>query len=503
MKHSDHEKARVQDMTTGNPIKLILAFSLPLLIGNIFQQVYSMVDTMVVGHTLGDQAIAAIGATTTLYQLIINFAWGLNNGYAIVVTHRFGAHDLRSMRQAIAGMMMLDAGMTAILSVLSLVFLQPLLTFMNTPAAIFQDAYQYIAIIYAGMAATIGYNMLAGILRAMGNSRSPLYFLIISSVLNIVLDILLVAVADMGVAGAAIATVFSQGFSFVCCVVFLWRSRHEMDFEVSLSDFLHPKMEYLSPLTKLGIPMAIKSASIHFSKLFVNSWINSYGVAVSAFAGVANKLASVSNLISNAMNTAGSTMVGQNIAAGEFDRVRSILFHLAKITLSVSTFISLVLVIFPEPVFRLFNDDAEGLAIAMKFVPIGVLLFYGSALRAIMNALINGSGNHRINFVTAILDGIVMRIGLSILFGLTLDIGHSHGVEDTDEPFFSRHDDRLIHMHGHDGAGKKNHLALGDGEIDLRERLAWAKRREARVVLETKTIAALRTSVARLPEFLP
>ena len=182
----------------------------------------------------------------------------------------------------------------------------------------------------------------------------------------------------------------------------------------------------LSDLIKLGFPMAIKNASVQVSKLFVNSWINSYGVAVSAFAGIANKIASVANLISNAMNTAGSTMVGQNIAAGEFGRVKKILKNLAGITLSVAAILSTLMCLFPEEIFALFTEegDADVLAIAAGYVPIAILLFLGAALRAMMNALINGSGNYKVNFVTAIMDGIVMRIGLALLFGLALDMKH-------------------------------------------------------------------------------
>ena len=182
----------------------------------------------------------------------------------------------------------------------------------------------------------------------------------------------------------------------------------------------------LGELVRLGTPMAIKSASIQTSKLFVNSWINSYGVAVSAFAGIAQKVANISNLISNAMNTAGATMVGQNIAAGEFERVKKILFVIAKITLTIAAGMSFILWLFPEQIFGLFTEpgDIEVLALAGGYVPIAALLFFGSALRAVMNALINGSGNHRINFVTAILDGIVLRIGLALLFGLVLNMKH-------------------------------------------------------------------------------
>ena len=194
---------KVLDMTRGKPVRMILAFAIPLLIGNVFQQVYSMADTMVAGYCLGDRAIAAIGAMSALYSLIISMSVGLNSGFAVVVTQSFGAHDEGKLRKAIGGMMVLDAAITVLLTGLSLVFLPALMRLMNTPESIFDQAYSYMAIICAGMTATISYNMFAGILRSFGNSRTPLYFLIFTSLLNIALDLLFVAGFGMGVGGAA------------------------------------------------------------------------------------------------------------------------------------------------------------------------------------------------------------------------------------------------------------------------------------------------------------
>ena len=183
----------------------------------------------------------------------------------------------------------------------------------------------------------------------------------------------------------------------------------------------------LCDFVKLGTPMAIKFASVQVSKLFVNSFINSYGVAVSAFAGIANKLAAIVNLFSNAMNTAGSTMVGQNIVAGRFDRVKQILRNLLLITMIITVICSVLICLFPEQIFGLFIEDGDRdvLALARGYVPIALLMFLASSLRATMNALINGSGNVKINFATAILDGIVLRIGLSLLFGVVLNMQHT------------------------------------------------------------------------------
>ena len=203
---------------------MILTFAIPLFIGNIFQQVYSMVDTMVAGYCLGDQAIAAIGSTSSLYGLVIDLAWGLNSGFALIVTQAFGAHERWKIRKAIGHMMVLDGIIAAALAIPALIFLPSLMRLMNTPESIFDQAYSYMVVIIAGLPATICYNMFAGILRAFGNSRTPLYFLIFSSVLNIALDLLFVAVFQMGVGGAALATVAAQVVSGVLAGIYVYHS---------------------------------------------------------------------------------------------------------------------------------------------------------------------------------------------------------------------------------------------------------------------------------------
>ena len=312
------------------------------------------------------------------------------------------------------------------LSSIGLVLQSGILTLMNTPEQSMEGATNYATVCMVGLVFIYGYNIVSAILRGMGDSKHPFIFISIAAVLNLVLDLIFVVGFDMGAGGAALATVISQGVSFISCALFLVKNRSAFELNIGLRDFFRWDGKMLGDLVKLGTPMAIKSASIQVSKLFVNSWINSYGVAVSAFAGIANKVSSVANLISMAMNMAGSTMVGQNIAAGEFGRVKKILAQLTAITLSVAGLMSLLICLFPTQIFSIFTDsgDADVLAIAEGYVPIAVLLIAGSALRAVMNALINGSGNYKINFVTAILDGVVMRIGLALLFGLALGMQH-------------------------------------------------------------------------------
>ena len=284
----------------------------------------------------------------------------------------------------------------------------------------------YSIICMVGLVFIYGYNVVSAILRGMGDSKHPFIFIGVAAMINIILDIVFVACLGMGAGGAALATVISQAVSFVSCTIFLCVKRTMFELNIGLSDFIRWNGEMLSSLLKLGVPMAIKTASIQVSKLFVNSYINSYGATVAAFAGIVNKIASVSNLISTALNTAGSTMVGQNLVAKKYDRVKKIMKDMAIITLTIATLLSTLLYCFPKQIIGLFAKAGEtgydGLI--NGFLPIAVLLFFGSAARAIMNSLLNGSGNYRVNFATAIFDGVIMRIGLAVLLGIVFDMKH-------------------------------------------------------------------------------
>ena len=412
----------ITDFTQGSVPKQLLRFATPLFLANLLQVVYNMADMVIVGQVMGSVGLSAVSIGGDVSSFLTFVAMGFSNAGQVIISQFIGAGQRKKVGAFVGTMFTFLVGFALVLGGVCLIFREQVLTLMNTPAAAWDQALAYSTVCIAGLVFIYGYNMVSAVLRGMGDSKHPFIFIALAAVMNIILDIVLVWGLKMGAMGAAIATVFSQAFSFVCCAVFLWRSRHEMDFEVSLSDFLHPQKEYLASLTKLGVPMAIKSAAIHFSKLFVNSWINSYGVAVSAMAGIVNKLGSICNLISNSVNAAGSSMVGQNVGAQKFERVPRIMVTCFVLTLCSSTLLTVVLYAFPTAVFGIFTDESAVMAIAMEFLPIAAVLFLGSACRSPMNALINGSGNHRVNFATAILDGLVMRIGLSVLFGLALNM---------------------------------------------------------------------------------
>ena len=347
---------RLRDMTTGDPLRLILAFAIPLFIGNIFQQFYSMVDTMVVGYHIGQQGIAAIGATSALYSLLINFAGGLNNGYAIIVTQRFGAGDTRQMRQAIAGMILLNLIIGLILTLAAALFLKPLLVFLNTPPEIFHMAEIYIRVICMGIAATIGYNMFASILRAFGNSRTPLIFLIISSLLNIGLDLLFVRVFHMGVEGAAAATVAAQAVSWVLCGLYTLRNYRQ--YMPRAEDFRIPGA-MLRNLLSTGISMALMSCLVDCGSVIFSRANNQLGQTYIAAHAAARKLLMMMIQPQATISAANATFVAQNWGAGKVRRIRTTLTKVLALEIAWSAAAMALIWLFGESLVRITTGSQD------------------------------------------------------------------------------------------------------------------------------------------------
>ena len=332
---SEKRNMRIMDMTKGNSVKQILIFAIPLFIGNIFQQVYSMVDTMVAGYNLGDSAIAAIGVTSSLYALLIDFASGFNSGCAIVVTQCFGAHDKKKLKVAIAGMIELDLFITIILTVVSLVFLRPLMQFMNTPDSIFEQAYYYIAIICAGMIATILYNMFAGILRAFGNSMTSLYFLILSSVLNMGMDILFIVVFHMGIVGAAFATIIAEGVSAVLSGLYVYRHYRAMLPEKE--DFIVTK-DSLTELFLNGMAMALMYCVVDIGSVIFQRANNHLGEKIISAHTAARRIIGIMMQPLATISTASSTFIGQNWGAKKRERIHTAMKQVTIMEIAWSLF---------------------------------------------------------------------------------------------------------------------------------------------------------------------
>ncbi|MBQ6899098.1 MAG: MATE family efflux transporter, partial [Clostridia bacterium] len=355
-KYQFNMKSNIKDFTEGKISKQLVIFAAPLFLSNLMQVVYNMVDMLVVGKALGKVGISAVSVGGDLCNLLTFIAIGFSNAGQVIVAKYIGAGQKEKIGRFMGTLSNFLVLSSVAVSVVSIIFQDGLLKLMNTPSEAYDSAAGYSFICMIGLVFIYGYNMVSAVLRGMGDSKHPFIFITLAACVNVVLDLIFVLGLGMGAPGAALATVISQAVSFIACSVFLFRRRREFELKADIRDFLVPDKYMLSDLVKLGIPMAIKMASVQFSKLFVNSWINSYGVEVSAFSGIVNKISSISNLISAAMNTAGSTMVGQNIAAGKIERVKGILRSLSVITLSVSTFMSIVFFFFDKEIIGFFAD---------------------------------------------------------------------------------------------------------------------------------------------------
>ena len=421
-----NQRTQIKDFTQGSIPRQLVAFATPLFLSNLLQIVYNMVDMMVVGSVMGKAGTSAVSVGGDVSNLLTFVAMGFASAGQVIIARLIGAGERKKLARFVGTMVGFLTVAAVIMSVLGLILQDTMLTLMKTPDEAYGGAVAYSTVCMAGLIFMYGYNMTSAILRGMGDSTRPFIFISIAAVLNLILDLVFVAGLHMGAGGAALATIISQAVSVVISTAYLVRNRKRYELDMKLSDFVKWDGALLKDLIGLGVPMAIKTCSIQVSKLFVNAFVNGYGVAVSAFSGIANKIASVSNLISQSMNVAGSTLVGQNLAAGKFKRVKRVMLTITVITSAVSILLSVAICLFPEAIFSLFTaeGDTDVLALVDGYLPIAVLMFMGSAFRSMMNSLLNGSGNHRVNFATAILDGIIMRIGLAVLFGLVLDMKH-------------------------------------------------------------------------------
>ena len=415
-------KKYTTDFTQGRVAPALIRFATPLFLASLLQVVYNMVDMIVVGHVLGEVGLSAVSVGGDVSNLMTFVAMGFANAGQVIISQHLGAGKKDKIAGFIGTMSTILCISAIVFSIIGFVFRDGMLKIMNTPAEAYDEALAYSTVCILGMVFIYGYNAMSAILRGMGDSKHPFIFIAIASAINIILDVIFVVEMGTGAVGAAYATVISQGVSFVLCAAFLYRNRERYDLDISLSHFI-PTLEHIKSLMKLGIPMAIKNAAIQVSRLFVNSFVNSYGVTVSAFSGVANKINSISNLVSNSFNAAGSSMVGQNIGSKKYERVPSILATVGAVTCTIAAIFTSVTLIWPSFVFGIFTSDPQVIAVGYDYLPVAVLIFFGSALRAIANALINGTGNTWMNFATAILDGIVLRIGYSLIFGLAMGMG--------------------------------------------------------------------------------
>ena len=376
------------DMTQGSPLKIFIFFSIPLLIGNIFQQLYSMVDTIIVGRFVGVDALAAVGSTGSMFFLVNGMILGLTSGFGVLVSQKFGAKDEEGVKKAVASNITLTLISTFLMTVIALIVKNPLLRMMNTPENIFDNANTYITIIFAGLITQALYNMSAGILRALGDSKTPLYFLIISSILNVILDLVFIINFKMGVSGAAYATNIAQGFSAVLCLIYSYKRFQVL--RLKKEDF-KVETHYYTKHLKIGVPMGLQFSVTAVGIIIVQSAINVFGSIVIASYTASSKVLQLVMQPSISFGVTIATYAGQNLGAGRFDRIKNGMKIMNKVSIVTSLIAGAILIFLGKYFVTLFieNPTPEIFSYAQQvfnysavfFIPLGFIFVYRNVLQ--------------------------------------------------------------------------------------------------------------------------
>ena len=311
-------KSEMRDMTKGNVFNIILGFAIPLLLGMLFQQFYSMVDTIIVGKYLGVSALASVGSTGSINFMIIGFCMGVCNGFAIPVAQKFGAGNFKKLRKYVFNSGFLAIVFSVVMTLIVCVFCRQILIAMRTPEDIIQGAYSYIYVIFLGIPATYLYNLLSGIIRSLGDSKTPLFFLIISSIINIILDLFLIIYMHMGVAGAAWATVIAQAVSGILCLIYMRKKYSVLKFE---SDELKIDGYCIRRLCYMGVPMGLQYSITAIGSVILQAAVNDLGSIIVAAVTAAGKISMFLCCPFDALGSTMATYTGQNIGAGKLERI--------------------------------------------------------------------------------------------------------------------------------------------------------------------------------------
>lgn len=351
----------VRDMTHGSPLKLIMTFWFPLLLGNLFQQVYNLADSVIVGRFVGVKAFAGVSATASLNFLILGLLLGVCSGCAIPVAQAFGENDLKKMRRFFANALYLCGGLALVMSVVTALLARSILRWIGTPEDILNEAYNYIVYIFAGMCATMLYNLGSGVLRAVGNTRTPLFFLVLACAVNVALDLLFVVVLKMGVTGAAVATVSAQLLSGILC---MWVIFSRYDTLRIRGDEWQPDSAYLSTLAGMGLPMGLQFSITAIGSLILQTAVNGLGSNAVAAIGAGSKVYMLFCCPFDAIGATMATWCGQNLGARRLDRVREGV-RVALCAMAVYALLAMALVrVVGEPLLRLFITEGNDVIIA-------------------------------------------------------------------------------------------------------------------------------------------
>ena len=380
-----------KDMTKGSPMRLILGFAVPLLFGLLFQQFYSMVDAIIVGHYLGVDALASVGATGSVNFLIVGFCMGVCNGFAIPIAQEYGAKHEENLRRYVANCVWLSVIFAVIITVSVVILCRPILQTMKTPANIIDSSYSYIVIIFLGIPVTFLYNMTAAILRSLGDSKTPVVFLVMAAIMNIFLDLLCIIVFHMGVSGAAVATVVSQAVAGMCCLIYMYKKYTIL--KMSKEEWRWNR-DCVGKLCNMGIPMGLQYSITAIGSVILQSAVNGIGSAAVASVTAGGKLSMLLMCPFDAMGSTMATYGGQNVGAGDLDRVNKGLKSCTLLGLGYSVIAIGIVYLTGRNLLLLFLDAGESTILnnAFTFVCTNVLFYFPLELVNIVRFLIQGMG---------------------------------------------------------------------------------------------------------------
>lgn len=417
-------RSEIKDFTKGDLTSHIIRFAIPILLSHLMMVLLNTVDMIVVGQKLGEAGTSAVTIGGSVAMLLNAFINGFSSAAQVIISIKLGAGE----RNKISRFVSTACGFIFISAILSMCIMLPLadtaLRLLNTPPEAYDGALEYSRICLLGIIPIYAYHIISSIVRGFGDSKHPLIFIAIACGLNIVLDIVFVLNLDMGVGGAALATVIAQLVSVIFSVIMIIRKKESFGLSVKLKDFVFWDKTDLSAFIKLAVPMAINNSAIQISNMLINSMINDYGVTVSAFSGVRATIATTVDLILGAFAVAGAMIIGQNIAAGKSSRVKGTILRIGAITLSISTALACSFMLFPIKLFGIFTSERDVLNIVYSFLPILIFSFVTAGIRHTLSSLISGSGNKKINLAVALLDAVVARISFAVIFGVLLDLGY-------------------------------------------------------------------------------
>lgn len=409
----------MKDLTKGNISKLLFAFAIPVLIGCILQLTYSLVDTRIVGSALGEDALAAVGATSSLSSLLIGFLQGLTNGFAVIAAQFFGAHDFKGLKRCVATSLMLGCAIAVFITAAVLIFLDPLLSFLNTPSNVIRLSADYISIIFAGLIISMLYNVCSALLRAIGDTITPLIFLAVSVVLNIFLDLLCIFPLDMGVRGAAIATVISQFIAMITCFFYMIK-RYEI-LRLHQEDFHGLSGSLIKDLLSCGLSMGFMSSLVNFGTVALQTSINTLGTDIIVAHTAARKISELFMLIFTVFGTTMATFCGQNLGANETGRIKE---GIKKSILYTWIWCAGVILVTytaaPKLIYLVTGSSNPAVTEnAVAYLRFDTLFYFVTALICVIRNAMQGIGDHITPLVSSSLE-LIGKVVFAFLFVPTL-----------------------------------------------------------------------------------